>query len=129
MKRRNVILADCDPCELETFREGLEAATGKVFQIEAFISNRGHGSLFKQLGRYVKYFIVPLRIFLHRDEYDMIVGWQQFYANIFAFYCRLFHIKKKNILVSCNFTYKRKEGVIGGAYYRFMEYAFDKSVY
>lgn len=122
-QKKNIILADCVAAEVETFREGLEESTGLKFSIESFINNKGHGSKLKQLGRYARYFTVPFKVFLHRKEYGVIVGWQQFYANLFAFYCRLFCTKKVNLLVSCNFTYKSKGGVIGKVYYRFMKYA------
>ena len=36
---------------------------------------------------------------------------------------RLFHVKKRCRIVAVNFTYKRKKGLIGSLYYRYMRYA------
>lgn len=57
--------------------------------------------------RYLRYFTFPWKVFLHRKKYDCILGWQQFYAINFAFYCRLFQVRKTNKVVALNFTYKR----------------------
>lgn len=120
--KKNIILADCEAEEVQTFKEGLEQATGMKFHILSNICNKGHGSAWKKFKRYANYFAFPLKIFFNRKNYNIIVGWQQFYANIFAFYCHLFHVKKGNLLVSVNFTYKKKPGIIGSIYYRFMKF-------
>lgn len=122
-KKRNIILADCNPHEIMTFKKGLENVIGIDFLIKSNISNVDHGSKWRNLKRYWKYFIFSFNIFLHRNEYDKIVGWQQFYVNILAFYCHLFGVKKTFKLISCNFTYKRKSGFIGIVYQKFMKYA------
>lgn len=56
-------------------------------------------------------------------DYDWVLGWQQFYAINLAFFARLFGLNKRSRIVVLNFTYKRKGGVIGGLYYRYMRYA------
>ena len=122
-ERKNVILADCEAEEVLTFKQGLEAASGMKFAILSNVCNRGHGSVWKQAKRYGSYFAFPFRIFCRRRRYGVIVGWQQFYANIFAFYCHLFRVRKSNTVVSVNYTYKRKGGLLGGIYSRFMRFA------
>ena len=51
-----------------------------------------------------------------------VIGWQAFYGLLYAFYCRLFHVKKVNTLLIKNFTYKPKKGLTGKIYFRFMNY-------
>ena len=124
--KKNVILADCEPEEVMTFRDGLEEATGKKWEILSVVCNKYHGSKWKTLLRYLTYFKVAWHAFMHRNEYETLIGWQQFYANIFAFYCNLFKVKKPCRVVSVNFTYKRKiGGGIGDIHYRFMRFAIN----
>ena len=77
----------------------------------------------KNLLRYMKYFTVPLSFLCKTGKYDMALGWQQFYAINLAFFSRLFHVKKRCRLVAVNFTYKRKKGIVGKIYHKFMHYA------
>lgn len=121
--KKNVILADCKAEEIRDFQEGLEETTGKQWEVISRVCNWAHDTKWKNFRRYLTYFTAPWHVFLHRNEYETIVGWQQFYANIFAFYCHLFRVKKPCKVVSANFTYKRKEGVISRLYYRFMRFA------
>jgi glycosyltransferase involved in cell wall biosynthesis len=79
----------------------------------------------KKLLRYGGYFTVAFKYFLKRKNYDYIIGWQQFYTNILAFYCRLFHVQKSGTIVSMNFTYKKKNGFIGKLYHKFMCYSLN----
>lgn len=78
---------------------------------------------YRQLKRYLRYFTFPWKVFLRRKKYNIIIGWQQFYAINFAFYCRLFHVKKQSPLIAGNFTYKAKGGFVGKIYRKYMSYA------
>lgn len=122
---KNVILADCDPNEIVDFVDGLSSSSNKSFDVISVRSNRHHGGFFKELTRYFIYFIAPLKILITRKKYNYIIGWQQFYTNILAFYCRLFHVKKINTIISVNFTYKKKKGFIGKIYHMFMRYSLN----
>lgn len=126
MKPNYIILADCDPDEISTFSQGCEQTAAVPFSIRSAISNKGHGSLLKRLGRYASYFTFPFGIFLRRRRYDMIVGWQQFHAINFAFFCRLTGVKKRCKVVCVNYTYKTKPGLVGRIYERYMRYAIGK---
>lgn len=119
---KNIILADCKPEEIKTFKDGINKASKVQYEIESAISNGGHATILQNLFRYMAYFAFPLKIFLKRREYDSILGWQQFYALNFAFFCRLFHVQKKTKVVAVNFTYKNKYGLIGKIYKWYMTY-------
>lgn len=119
---RNVVLADCIPEEIEDFRKGLEESTRLKWKVISKVSNWGRTSKWKEIRRYFTYFWVSFTIFIHRKEYDNIVGWQQFYSLIFCFFCRLFHVKKNFKVYAINYTYKKKEGLIGKIYYHFIKY-------
>lgn len=120
--RANMILADCRQEEVEDFASGLMDSTKEKFIVNSSISNWGRTGIFSNFKRYFKYFSFPFHIFCHRKEYDIIIGWQQFYALIFCFFCRLFHVKKTNIVAAVNYTYKEKDNIIGKLYRSFMMY-------
>ncbi len=117
---KNLIMTDCVEEELAEF---IKAFRDKGIDVDcySYISNGGRTSKFSNLGRYLKYFIAPFQVFMHRKEYDYLIGWQQFYALIYCYYCSLFHVKKVNKVIAVNFTYKKKSGIVGKIYRRFME--------
>lgn len=118
-------MADTDAGGIKDFTDGvIETSSVKDFTVIS-VRQGGHGSVWKQFKRYASYFLVPLRAFFHRKEYRYILGWQQFYTNIFAFYCKLFHVKKTQTVISLNFTYKAKSGIIGKLYKWFMLYSIN----
>lgn len=119
---KNIILADCAKNEITSFADGLSKETNKNWEIVSSVSNWGQASKIQNLKRYAIYFAAPFKAFCKRKQYASIVGWQQFYALIFCFYCRLFKVKKTNRVVALNFTYKAKKGFIGKIYKRFMQY-------
>lgn len=61
-------------------------------------------------------------MFFNRKKVKRIIAWQQFYGSIYAFYCRLFRVKKCNFLCVNFFVYREKKGLIGKIYYHFMKY-------
>lgn len=121
--KRNLILTDCDPDEVITFKNGCEAASGLSFEIVSNVSNLNHGNAWKRLKRYFSYFYFPFSIFLKRKELGVVVGWQQFHAINFAFFSRLFRTGNCVKTVAVNFTYKSKRGLVGKLYRRYMGYA------
>lgn len=123
MSKYNIIFCDCRIEEILDFKQGIEMGTGSKYDVVSSINNGGHGGLFQNLIRYVKYFIFPFFIFLRKKKYREIIGWQQFYAINIAFFCRLFKSKKTSKVIVANFTYKEKAGIIGGIYHRYMKYA------
>lgn len=119
----HIILADCKPKELETFVNGCNSVSERPFKVLSSISNWGHKGLMLNIKRYVVYFVFPLKIFLNRKKYDVILGWQQFYAINYALFSRLFLVRKRNIVVVVNFTYRRKKGIIGKLYHAYMKFS------
>ncbi|MBP3634674.1 MAG: glycosyltransferase family 4 protein [Oscillospiraceae bacterium] len=120
--KKNVALFDSSQEEAKDFIQGLQQATGLPWQALVLTANQGRKTKLHNLWRYVKYFAFPLSVFFKRKQYDKIVGWQAFYGLLFAFYCRLFHVKKVNTLLIKNFIYKPKKGLVGKVYWRFMRY-------
>lgn len=122
MEKTNVALFDSSEEEAREFIRGLEDSTQLQWKAKVFTANQGRKTKIGNLIRYMKYFYFPFFVFLHRKEYNHIIGWQEFYGLLFAFYCRLFHVKKENTLLIKNFIYKPKKGIIGKIYYSFMRY-------
>lgn len=126
-KTEDIVLCDCTLEEIAPFIAGVEDTFGH--KIMVYTSQKGpkrsSRSLYGKLRYYGGFFLFPCKFFLHRKRYDFVIGWQQFYAIIFAFLCRLFHVKKRNRVVAVNFTYKQKPGLIGKVYYKFMRYSAD----
>ncbi len=119
--RENVALFDSSQEEAAEFIRGLQDQTGESWRAIVCNSNKGRQGLTNVI-RYIKYFAFPFKIFCQRKRYEKIIGWQEFYGLVYAFYCRLFHVKKCNTLIIKNFIYKPKKGFIGKIYFRFMNY-------
>ena len=122
MKTRNIAMFDSNKEEAEDFIKGLEQSTGLPWKALVYTANKGRKNKLGNAVRYFKYFAFPFTVFLHRKEYDNVIGWQEFYGLLYAFYCRLFHVKKVNTLLIKNFIYKPKKGIVGKIYFRFMNY-------
>lgn len=121
MAKRNIILIDSNETEGVDFKLGIEKVTGQKWTLVVKNSN-DRSSKFANLIRYIKYATVPFDVFLRRKNYDDIITWQQFYGLFFAFYCKLFHVKKSNRLLVMTFIYKDKKGMIGRLYKKFFDY-------
>lgn len=121
MDKRNIVLIDSSEEEGRDFIKGLYESTKKrwVLIVETSNDRRTKKS---EIKRYIKYFWVPFRTFLKRNSYGDIIAWQQFYGIMFAFYCRLFHVRKKNKLIIMSFIYKEKKGLAGKLYKWLIKY-------
>ena len=119
--KENVALFDSSHEEAAEFIRGLEEQTGEAWRAIVCNSNKGRQGL-TNLIRYFKYFWFPFRIFCQRKKFGRIIGWQEFYGLVYAFYCRLFRVKKTNRLIIKNFIYKPKKGFVGKIYFKFMNY-------
>lgn len=120
--KENIVLADCDESEIASLLDGLNAADGQPFSCVSRIANGTRTGWISELRRYAQYFLFPLEVFRNRGKYGVVLGWQQFYALIFCFYCQLFRVKKTCTVVALNFTYKPKgKGLVGRIYRAFME--------
>ena len=120
-KKENIILCDCRADEVMTLCSSIINETQKELSIRSHISNWKRTGKISELKRYLKYFSVAFKYFSTRKRYDVIIGWQQFYAIIFGFFCSVFHTKKINTVVALNFTYKAKNGKFGKMYKWFMK--------
>lgn len=118
----NIILTDYDITENRGFKESLEKATNLQWKIENCKNNNLINRKIEDIKRYIKYFTFPYKIFKKRKDIDKIIAWQQFYGLVYAFYCRLFRVKKVNSLYIMTFIYKAKKNFLGKLYYRFMKY-------
>lgn len=119
----NCVLVDFDyKKENSDFIKILEVTTSCKWIINQKITNHLHGGLLKNIIRFIIYFIYPLTILKHRNRIDKIIGWQQFYGLNYAFWCRIFHLKKVNDLTVMTFIYKKKSGAIGMLYHTYMKY-------
>jgi glycosyltransferase involved in cell wall biosynthesis len=121
-KSKNVILIDFPKAEQWKFKEVLNEKTHMQWEEIELVSNQIRKNKAANVIRYLKYVFFPLKVFFSRKKYDNIIAWQQFYGLLYAFYCRLFHTKKRNKLIIMTFIYKPKNGVIGRIYYKFMNY-------
>lgn len=123
--KKNIILCDCESDEVTSLRDGFNSDGGD-FEIKSHIANWKRTSKISEQRRYFKYFFVAFRYFLKRKKYGTLVGWQQFYALIFGFFCSVFHTKKVNKVVVLNFTYKEKKGKLARVYRWFMRRCLEK---
>ena len=123
--RHNVVLFDNDPQEYREYIAGIKHGSKMKWDAVRLKANEPQTSKWKAVKRYIKYFILPLHVYMDRHNYNIIVGWQSFYAINFAFYCRLFRAKKENKVVIQHCIYKPKNGITGKIYEQYMRFALD----
>ena len=117
---QNVLIIDSDYDEASGFIKGVQEITQEKWKVALYENNTIYG-----IGRYIKFFTVALKTILSASEYEgkTVLCWQQFYGIAIAFFCRLFHLKKKYRLVIMTFIYKQKRGLPGKIFYHFVKYA------
>ncbi len=122
-EKQNIILCDCEIDEVKDLKDGLESLDNDIYiyiyQIKSHIANWKRKGKLSEVKRYLKYFRIGFKYFVHRKKYNVIIGWQQFYVLILSYFCSIFHVKKRNKLVVMNFTYKKKNK-FGKIYHSFM---------
>lgn len=118
--KKNVLLADCKASEIASLSDILRYNNQK-YETKSYIANWKRTGIVSELKRYGMYFYVGLRYFIKRRNYEALVGWQQFYALIFCFFCAVFRVKKTTFVVALNYTYKEKKGKLAKIYFWFMK--------
>lgn len=121
----NIILIDFPKADEWEFKKELNKKTNLEWKEIEFVSNNIRKNKIDNIVRYLKYIYFPFKIFRNRKKYKNIIAWQQFYGILFAFYSRLFHVKKHNKLIVMTFIYKPKKGFKGKIYYKFVKYAIE----
>ena len=116
---KNAILIDFKAEENWSF---LKELGEDKWEKKEFVTNFLYGNFIKNVFRYVLFFLIPLRFVFCRKRYKKIIAWQQFYGLNFAFLCSSFHLKKTNDLTVMTFIYKKKNGIIGRLYHKYMTY-------
>lgn len=123
---KNYVVVDFDPCKVSNINEwnkllmGLKETSHKNWEL---FGTEIYDTSFHSKERYIHYFKLAWTLFRDRVNISAIVANQQFYGIIFAFFCRLFHVKKttKDIVVS--FIYNKKNGLKGKIYEQFIKYS------
>lgn len=118
----NIVLIDSTQEEGKDFSQALQDITGLNWKVIDCRSNEGRTKKGANILRYYKYFLFPLKIFFRRKKIKNIIAWQQFYGLNFAFYCRLFRVKKISKVTIMTFIYKKKSGIIGQIYHKYINY-------
>lgn len=122
MNRKNIICADTLVGDEWEFAEGIRTASDEKWEIKSWNNAGLMKNRIDNFKRLIGYFVHAMWIFTHRNDINKIICWQQFYGIIFAFYCCVFHVKKKNQLMIMTFIYKEKNGTIGKLYSRFISF-------
>lgn len=120
--KKNVVLVDFDKDEKWSFPKTLESVTHAEWETKRHVTNHLHGGLLPNLLRFFWYFFFPLIFLIRRKQYDKVIGWQQFYGLNFAFWSRFLGLKKVNDLTVMTFIYKKKGGLKGKLYHKYMSY-------
>lgn len=103
---KNVILVDFN-------KEGDWEFANKInkyapFEVKGIQTNKKfHHTKIGTIVRYLIYFLYPLFFVLFkRRHYNKVIAWQQFYGINFAFWCKIFRMRKRNYLAIDTFIYK-----------------------
>ena len=121
-EKKSIFIIDFPKEESEDLIYSLNKETKLNWVLIEHVAKKSQSKI-KDLSRYIKYFIIPFYVFLHRSSVLNLIAWQQFYGILFAFYCHLFHVKKTTHLVILTFMYTPKKSFLGKIYRWFMHYA------
>ncbi len=117
-KRRLLVVGNQVPEDWE-FRRGVEAETGKSWDIRIDVINRYDG--LHKYTRYLTYIFSPLRLFFTRNRYEKMIYWEQFLGLMLVFFCRLFHVKTCPEITIMALIYKPKKGLVGKLFHWFVK--------
>lgn len=122
MQNKNVILADYDVPEEWEFRVGLENSTSEKWTVNRSVANTHHTGM-GNLVRYMKYFMLPFKTFLHRKNIKNVIAWQQFFGFGLSFFLKLFDVKVSPNIYIMEMIYKPKNGLLGRIYFNYVNYS------
>ncbi len=122
ISKKNLVAIDMPSNEAEGMLESLNEKSLLSWQYAECVSN-SRNSKWQNIVRYFKYFVFSFKLFVNRKNISNLIAWQEFYGIIFAFYCRLFHVRKTTNLLILTFMYTPKKGFLGGIYNWFMHYS------
>ena len=122
LSSENIFVADFKKEEEDGLIKSLDKYTGINWVFLSNFARKSQSSLI-EVYRYFQYFYFPFKLFLNRGKIRNLISWQQFYGILFAFYSRLFKVKKRTRLVILTFMYTPKKGLIGRLYRWFMHYS------
>lgn len=109
----NMIVTDTRPGENWCFDKILSDNTGIQWNVTDGGLQYKLGGLREKVKRYVNLISFPFELFLKRKKIKNIIAWQQYYGLFYAFYCMVFHVKKRNYCMVMTFIYREREGIIG----------------
>lgn len=121
MNKQNIVLVDSDITDEWEYPHVLKKVTGEKWFVKSKNTCKyrsGRGKILK----YFWFFIFPLTIVINRHKYAKIIAWQQFFGLNIAFFMRLFRLKKANDLTVMTFIYKRKNGITGSLYHKYIHF-------
>lgn len=121
MIKKNIILVDAKEDDEWQFLKNVEKGTGDKYTVVYKDTHRMQKG-FSKIYRQIMYIFFPLKIVMNRKKIDTIIAWQQFYGLFFAFWMRLFHLKKTNTLIVLTFIYKEKKGFLNKIYSSLIAY-------
>ena len=120
MEKKRLLVVGNEVAQDWDFRQGVEAFTGKPWDITVGVINRFDG--LHKYTRYLTYLLKPLKLFFVRNKYEKIIFWEQFLGLMLVFYCRLFHVKKCPDIFIMALIYKPKKGLVGKLFSWFVRY-------
>lgn len=127
--KRNIVSIDAVSNNQNDFSRALSQYSGLSWEIFSLVSNYKQKDKATELKRYLKYVQAGWHLFFQRKTISNLIAWQQFHGIFFAFFSHLFGVKKRTNLIIMTLIYKRKAGVAGTLYEKFMKFALtDKYV-
>lgn len=126
---RNIVSVDYPKHLTNDFVNTLTSASGKKWEVYSLVSNYKQKDKITEIKRYLKYVQAGWYLFSNRKNISNLIAWQQFHGLFFAFFSHIFGIQKRTNLIIMTLIYKRKPGMAGVLYEKFMKYALtDKYV-
>lgn len=119
----NIVSIDFNTGNYNDFAVSLSNKSGMPWKVYTRISNYKEKSKIIELKRYCRYVQAGWYLFRNRQKIENLIAWQQFHGIFFAFFSHLFGVKKRTNLIIMTLIYKRKAGVAGTLYEKFMKFA------
>jgi len=116
-----LLLTDYKPPVDWEFARGFTSGCGEIPDIHYCVTNWPRTNIWRKVKRYLLYFLFPLRQVRFNGKYDVIIGYQQFYALNMVFFMSLFGMQKKSRFFAMTFIFKKKRGLAGTIYKRYMK--------
>lgn len=109
----NLVVTDTRPGNNWRFDEIVSEYTGLNWTLLDGGLQYKLGTFREKAKRYSNLICFPFQLFINRKKFHNLIAWQQYYGLMYAFYCMIFRVKKRNYCMIMTFIYRQRSGCLG----------------